>query len=243
MSAQYTRLPTYSDDVKTPLLEANSPIDGVYSFENQEQQRNTCARSGFLGRWRAKCAARREAKYGPPCDNPRCQKVASRRRKFRLIIFSLFGLFLLTHLFKGAYMLFNYPKHVQCYDITEAESTYQFPLPKKMLVGYNASNGTTSIVRDAEPSDNLTVKIAFESLEEGDQAMFCVAKFGRKAAFNAYTKEKGGVLPKLLSTTIVVPADARVPDIRFAPKRAGGCAEKMVRKMIKSQSKDEDEEK
>jgi hypothetical protein len=105
MSAQYTRLPTYSDDVKAPLLEeSSSPIDGVYEYPLENQQQRSCARSGFFGRWRARCAARREAKFGPPCDNERCQQVARRRRKFRLVIFSIIGLFLLTHLFKGAYV-------------------------------------------------------------------------------------------------------------------------------------------
>lgn len=106
--AHYSPLPSYSaDDVKVPLMSESSvalPMDG----EHQEQGQQTCARrcggSGFFARMRSRCEARRMAKYGPPCDNPRCLKKARGRRIFRRIIFALFSLWLISSLFKFSYV-------------------------------------------------------------------------------------------------------------------------------------------
>ena len=100
--AHYSQLPSYStDDIKAPLLSEQAialPMD-----EHVQENHQVCSR-GLFGRIRARCAARCAAKYGPPCENVRCQKKARRRRIFRFVIFGLFSLFLLTHLFKGAYV-------------------------------------------------------------------------------------------------------------------------------------------
>jgi hypothetical protein len=120
-------------------------------------------------------------------------------------------------LFSLVQTIFTYSKHAQCYDITEVESTYQLPLPKNIVITNDTSNSTTVIVSDAdaEPSDQLGVKLVFESLEEADPAMFCITQSGRKAAFNFYAKEKGGVLPKLSWINVFVPDGAPTPRIHF----------------------------
>jgi hypothetical protein len=116
--------------------------------------------------------------------------------------------------------IFTYSKHVQCYDITEVESIYHLPLPKNIVMTNDTSNSTTVIVSDAdaEPSDQLSVKLVFESLEEADPAMFCIAQSGRKAAFHFYAKEKGGVLPKLSWIDIFLPDGVLTPRIHFVQK-------------------------
>jgi hypothetical protein len=116
--------------------------------------------------------------------------------------------------------IFTYSKHVQCYNITGVQSTYHLPLPKNIVITNGTSNSTTVIVSDAdaEPSDELSVKLVFESLEEADSAMFCIAQSGRKAAFNFYAKEKGGVLPKLSRINVFVPDGEPTPRIHFVQK-------------------------
>jgi hypothetical protein len=120
----YTPLPSYADDVKAPLL--GSEDGGVIINVNVEaipQDPAACSRGArrccssgysgvdggggwFFGRMRARCAARRLEKYGPPCDNARCLKIAKRRRRIRFVIFGLLALFFVVHLFKGAFVSF-----------------------------------------------------------------------------------------------------------------------------------------
>lgn len=114
MSAQYSQLPSYSDDVKTPLLN-NQPVyltvgpieeAGELRVGGGNAEGCVAKKSCFFGRMRARCAARCAAKYGPPCENERCQMKDRRRRKFRFFLFSFLALFTLFHLFKGAYVRF-----------------------------------------------------------------------------------------------------------------------------------------
>jgi hypothetical protein len=117
----YTPLPSYADDVKAPLLASAHDPDGVVINIHQvdvaaPQEPTACARRrccssggdgrGFFGRIRARCAARRLEKYGPPCENPGCAKMAKRRRAIRFVIFGLFSLFFMVHFIKGAYVSF-----------------------------------------------------------------------------------------------------------------------------------------
>jgi hypothetical protein len=48
--------------------------------------------------------------------------------------------------------------------------------------------------------------------------MFCIARSGRKAAFNFYAKDKGGVLSKLSWINIFVPEGVPTPRIHFVQK-------------------------
>lgn len=104
--AQYTPLPQYADeDAKVPLVSpTEDPQDGVNESTECAQRRGCCARGGWLSRMRARCAARQLAKYGPPCENPGCQLKQKKRRRFRIVIFSLAALFILFHLFKAVYV-------------------------------------------------------------------------------------------------------------------------------------------
>lgn len=99
MSAQYTQLPTYSDDVKqaepSPItININESGETLVVGESCAQRR-----SCFFGRMRARCAARYAAKYGPPCENPGCQDHMRRKRRFRRFFLVLLGLFAIHSVF------------------------------------------------------------------------------------------------------------------------------------------------
>jgi hypothetical protein len=237
MSANYAQLPTYTDyDAKQPLLESGARLNEDNEVLVVGDER-TCGRNGhgFFGRMRARCAARRAAKYGPPCENEGCVKQARRRRRFRLFFFGLISLFVITHLLKGAYMFYRLPKHVNCQEITSTETTFDFALPRSMMVDYSLTGtGTTSITHSSEiSSDQVSVRVEFESLEEDEKVYLCAAQFKKRfLAVGAYAKDHKGDIPKVKKTTIVLPEDAKAPSIRFGTKKAGKCAEKMVRKRI-----------
>ena len=104
MSANYAQLPTYHDfDSKQPLLETGARLneDGQVLAVGGD---NNASNGGFFSRMRARCAARRAAKFGPPCENARCVKKNRKRRCIKLFFAGLFSLFLITHLFKGAFV-------------------------------------------------------------------------------------------------------------------------------------------
>ncbi|KAG8791559.1 hypothetical protein FRC17_008742, partial [Serendipita sp. 399] len=172
MSHHYSQLPSYTDDVKTPLLVESGPRaqnlvineEGqVLALGGEQDQACGTKRTCFFGRMRARCAARRALKYGPPCENERCMKQARKRRRVRFFLFGLLGLFMLVHLFKGAYMFYTLPKRVNCQEITAADSTFEFPLTRKLMVDYSLTNGTTSIVRSADaPKGVVSFRVAFD---------------------------------------------------------------------------------
>lgn len=239
--AHYSPLPTYNtDDVKVPLLSESSvalPIDGEHE-RMQVQEQQTCARrcggQGFFGRMRSRCEARRMAKYGPPCDNPRCMKKARGRRIFRRIIFALLSLWLISSLAKFSYFAYTLPKHVTCYQITDTELSYDLPLTKQLFVDYSLTSGTTTIMYDDIPSDNVQIKVAFDSVPESDDgAVFCTAKLHRAVGAGVFKSTKNATLPTVESTTIVLPSGASRPSIKFGGKKAAHCAGKMVKKLIK----------
>jgi len=243
MSAHYSQLPSYSDDTKTPLLSEQPVYITVGPIEEAGELRvgggngDGCAgakRSCFFGRMRARCAARCAAKYGPPCDNARCQKKDRRRRKFRFLIFGFIALFAFVHLIKGAYFMYTLPKHINCQSIEDSSISVDLPLSKKLIVAYSLTTSTTSIIHDADaPSDQITVKVKFDNVEEGDESLLCSGNFKRAGFVGAYTKQKDGSLPKIASTTIVLPADAVAPRIVFGSEKASRRAERIARKLLK----------
>ncbi|KAG9049835.1 hypothetical protein FS842_011477 [Serendipita sp. 407] len=262
--AQYSQLPSYSDDVKTPLLVdsgARTAHDFTINEEGQVlalgggEENQSCAttkRTCFFGRMRARCAARCAKKYGPPCENERCVKQARRRRRFRFVLFSLLGLFMFVHLFKGAYMLYTLPKRVNCQEISGGEGTFELPLTRKLMVDYSLTSSTTSIIRSADaPKGVVSFHVEFDGKnpelkgtadEEEDKILFCSAQFGRRAsAAGVLTKDKHAQLPPLKKTTIVLPLESDEerggPMIKFGGKKMGKCAQKMVRKVLKWKQK------
>ena len=131
-------------------------------------------------------------------------------------------------------MLYSLPKHVKCQEITSAESTFDFALPKQIMVDYSLTNaGTTSITHSSDiSSDQVSVRVEFESLEEDEKVYLCAAQYKtRFLGVGVYAKEQDGYVPKVKKTTIVLPEDA-APGIRFGAKKHGGCAEKMLRKVV-----------
>jgi hypothetical protein len=230
--AHYSPLPTYStDDVKAPLLSEGAialPMD-----ETVQEHQEVCQR-GFFGRMRARCAARCAAKYGPPCDNARCQMKARRRRIFRFVVFGLLSLFLLTHFFKGAYMAYNLPKHITCQDITSTDLTFDLPLTHKMFVDYSLTAGTTTITHDDEiPKDIVRVKVAFDSVPESNTTVVCSAQFKKAVGIGAFKTQKHVDPATVTSTTIILPQGVKRPDIKFAGEKAAHCVGGLIRKLLK----------
>jgi hypothetical protein len=84
-------------------------------------------------------------------------------------------------------MMYNFPKHVQCQPIEDSSISVDLPLTKKLMIGYSLTTSTTSIVHDADaPSDQITVKVKFEDVEEGDESLFCSGNFKRASFAGAY---------------------------------------------------------
>lgn len=241
----YTALPSYADDVKTPLLAAHDP-DGVVININQvevtPQEQTGCSRrcrGGFFGRMRARCAARRLEKYGPPCENQRCVKSARRRRAVRFVIFGLLSLFFIVHLFKGAYMLYTLPNHINCVPITSETSTYDLPLSRKLFLDYSLTTGSTTIAHG--DSNTTTVQLTFKYITEDDNLLFCTGTFKRGVGVGVYTKDKHAKLPKVLETVVTIP-EGDGPTVKFGAKKASKCAGHVVRKVLKWKKGQEEEE-
>ncbi|KIM30232.1 hypothetical protein M408DRAFT_328289 [Serendipita vermifera MAFF 305830] len=234
--AQYSPLPSYTDDVKMPLLAAHDDHeDGMVNVNLQAAapQEPACGRrrcGGFMGRLRARCEARRLEKFGPPCDNPRCMKRDRKRRAFRCVIFTLFSLFMLVHLFKGAYMLYSLPNRINCVPVTSTTSTYELPLSKKLLVDYSLTTGTTTLTH--ADTNTTTVKLSLADVSEDEEILFCTGTFKRGVGFGLYTKDKHTKLPKVVETVITLPQESG-PVVKFVGKKAGHCAQKIVRKVLK----------
>jgi hypothetical protein len=190
---------------------------------------------------RARCAARRAEKYGPPCENARCVKSQRRKRKFRIVAFTLFSLWAVVALFKGAYMVYTLPNRINCVPITSTTSTYDLPLTKKLFLDYTLTTGTTTI---AHGDTNATsVKLTLDNVSDDTELLFCTGTFKRGVGVGVYTKEKHAKLPKIVETVITIPAEGDSPMVKFGSKKAGHCAQKVVRKVLKwKKNKDEDEE-
>jgi len=242
MAAQYnyTPLPSYADDVKAPLLGSHDS-DGVVININQveacpqDQQSTGCARGGrcrggVFGRIRARCAARRLEKYGAPCENPGCAKMAKRRRAVRFVIFGLLSLFFMVHLFRGAYMLFTLPKHIDCVPITSASTTYDLPLSRKLFLDYSLTTGSTTIAHGE--SNTTSVQVSFNDITEDDNLLFCTGTFKRGVGVGVYTKDKHAVLPRIVETVITIP-EGDETTVKFGGKKAARCAGHVVRKVMK----------
>lgn len=234
----YTPLPSYADDVKAPLLAVHDQ-DGVVININQveiaPQEQTGCARGrcsgngGVFGRIRARCAARRLEKYGPPCENPRCVKVARRKRAVRFVILGLLSLFFLVHLVKGAYMLYTLPKRIDCVPITSAASTYDLPISRKLFLDYSLTTGSTTIAH--ADSNSTTVQLSFNDITEDDDLLFCTGTFKRGVGVGVYTKDKHAKLPKIVETVITIPEEGTT--VKFGGRKAARCAGHVVRKVMK----------
>jgi hypothetical protein len=236
--AHYTPLPSYSlDDQKAPLLVSEEGAIALpMEQDGQEQQQNACSRrcsGGVFGRIKARCAARRLAKYGPPCDNAFCHAKARRRRIFRRIIFGLFSLFLITHLFKGAYMAYTLPKHVTCQEITSDEMSVDLALTRKMFVDYSLTAGTTTITQGDIPEGTIRVKVDFDGVPETNTTILCSAQFKKAVGIGAFTTKKHANLATITRTTIIFPQGEKRPEIKFAGKKAAHCVGGLVRKLLK----------
>lgn len=245
----YTPLPSYADDVKTPLLIAHDH-DGVVININQvevaapQEEETGCARrcnggGGFFGRIRARCVARHLEKYGPPCENRRCVKTTRRRRAFHFVIFGLLSLFFIVHLFKGAYMLYTLPNRINCVPVTSETSTYDLPLSRKLFLDYSLTTGSTTIAHG--DSNTTTVQLTFKDVTEDDNLLFCTGTFKRGVGVGVYTKDKHAKLPKVVETVITIP-EGEGPMIKFGAKKASKCAGHVVRKVLKWKKGQEEEE-
>lgn len=234
-------LPSYNDEVHQPLLgDIKYPLDEsteVLVVGTPDNKVGCARRSCFFGRMRARCAERRAARRAAlACENPACQKVKQRRRRFALFTVGILGLIMGFHAFKH---FFNHPD-VSCVPITNSsEVMVEVPFKSALNFHYSLTGGDTTIVHDSSaPKGNVTYKVEFEPSsfdgEDGeDKVVLCTAVWKRAVGAGVFTKKEGGLRPLAKSLTITLPTDVDMPRIKFGGKADGDRAERMLRRWLK----------
>ena len=136
-------------------------------------------------------------------------------------------------------MMYTLPNRINCVPITSTTSTYDLPLSKKLMVDYSLTTGSTTITH--ADTNTTSVKLSFADISDDDEVLFCTGTFKRGVAFGVYTKDKHAKLPKLVETVITLPQEEG-PAVKFGGKKAGHCAQKVVRKVLKWKKQHGDEE-
>jgi len=234
-------LPRYADleSESAPLL---SGIDAKGDYEDISGQceefvepaspQRRCFRFGLCKRWRKE----------PKCENRRCL----RRRKIARFFLFIIAALLFFHLVKFVYTLYTLPRHIHCDTITDPTTTIELPLKKKIFLHHSLSTADLSVVREENTAEgSFKIQVEFDSIDDSDESAICHGTFKKALIFGALAKDKGGSLPSIKRTTLVLPVSAPTPFIGFGlggHKGKGHCIEKMIRRFVNLKNKKQEEE-